>query len=1280
MLAGLLWLGAWGCEDRGPYARAYQITHRSQTIGGVAALAELGDYIVENDKIRLAISQRGNSVGAGMYGGTLLDADVQRPQAVYRGGRGKDQLSELFPLANLIVPAVCEPDEDKLESYCAGGGATVTILCDGVLPCDMPGRRGEAYDFPGVERPSSQAAVIRVEGPGGQYLEALGLVKILGVKMDWNFKHDYVLEPGASFVRMRTMFSAPSSGGELVALPPLTGKSALFGMLLGSEMYETDPDLPDVEPGVVGGDFAFFGERLGNFGPGTGFDILKGIRNRAAVGGDPLNDPVLFDFMAGVGENVSYALASADADGKFLLPLYTGSINVGLTHGAHCYPDECPGCANVIDCDNVRGYVYERIFAVGDGDVASATAPIYERWGTPTGRVSGHVYDSYAGQPVSGADVHVYPVPLSMGDCRPERPEEAELPYDLGAEGFEEACLKNRHFLGAVNHFRTDRRATDLPEGAFGGVLPVGNYYLLAKKLYRPASQVVEVQVNAGTTSEVNLHLRPPATIRYEVRDETGRRIPAKLSVGHCFPNCSGRLTEACQGDDDCASGKCVEQQGERLCLIDNCPADRACDLSVGRCMKRQACTTQDDCSVTERCESDHSRSASRCVCLVSHQRQAALGEGNYPPGLGLYKYTADGFGELEIEPGAYDVWASRGVEYSVDKKQVALVPGQSATLTFGLVREVDTAGWISGDFHVHGQNSYDADVRHRDRVIAFAGEGVEMLSTSDHDYITDLAPYVHELGLETWLTTQVGLELTTVETLHFLGFPYRYQEWVDGERLREQGAPDWTGKYPDQIFDDMRDLGLYSPDETVILIAHPRDTLFGYFYQYGLSAYNMQAEGSFLEWVPGINTNPIADPAAFSGRFDAMEIFLTKRFEVIRTPAVGELRDYNLAVDAIQRQADSGASPDWIERQIIEMDRRFIKDMLRRSPAEQDAIWDASGDEGCDLFTFCTSNEDCTDGQVCDSQETSSCYLPCSSAADCAAGRDCLEGKCEPDMAPDLSPCTSYEGVVDDFFRMLDYGVVRTAMANSDTHMLFSTEAGIPHSFVRLSAEQPKGVDKREMARNIIEGKVTASYGPFLELWVGEQEVGGTYQVPTGTATVPVRIRVQSASWFDIDRVEVYRSGRLVHVFTAAGDELDPQSNVDVSGLRLPNPGIVNLDCSLSEPVPEKDAWYVVIAMGIDGRDLTPVYKEHPYRGLEVADILANALAGLPLSLDFGSTRVPRVFRVYPYAITNPVFVDLDGDIDGDGMLYEAPNPIPEWADGSSLRSNRSPLRTLRR
>ena len=111
------------------------------------------------------------------------------------------------------------------------------------------------------------------------------------------------------------------------------------------------------------------------------------------------------------------------------------------------------------------------------------------------------------------------------------------------------------------------------------------------------------------------------------------------------------------------------------------------------------------------------------------------------------------------------------------------------------------------------------------------ACEGVEYFTPTDHDFLSDFRPALERLGLEFWLNTAPGLEVTTLEVGHYLSFPLRANTVVDAG-----GAVDWTSRTPQEIIDDIRELK--DPDQEidpVIFVGHPRDGILGYFDQYGL-------------------------------------------------------------------------------------------------------------------------------------------------------------------------------------------------------------------------------------------------------------------------------------------------------------------------------------------------------------------------------------------------------------------------------------------------------------
>ena len=233
------------------------------------------------------------------------------------------------------------------------------------------------------------------------------------------------------------------------------------------------------------------------------------------------------------------------------------------------------------------------------------------------------------------------------------------------------------------------------------------------------------------------------------------------------------------------------------------------------------------------------------------------------------------------------------------------------------------------------------------------------------------------------------------------------------------------------------------------------------------------------------------------------------------------------------------------------------------------------------------------------------------------------------------------HEGQVDDWFTMLNLGFRYTALANSDTHGTTSTEAGCPRNFVASMSDDPAYIDDADIAEAVRAGKVIASYGPFIRFYANGDEALGPGADVTDTDEVELYIEVQSPSWFDVSRVEVYENGTLIEEFA----------------VEVPNVDTVNFGQSLTVR-PEKDSWYVVIAAGSD--DLSPVFNPVEIPALALQDVITEVLG------DLGNDTVddvlgdlipiPRTYPIYPYGLTNPIFIDADGDGE-----FTAPG-LPDW------------------
>src|SRR5262249_35991817 len=158
----------------------------------------------------------------------------------------------------------------------------------------------------------------------------------------------------------------------------------------------------------------------------------------------------------------------------------------------------------------------------------------------------------------------------------------------------------------------------------------------------------------------------------------------------------------------------------------------------------------------------------------------------------------------------------------------VTVQPGETATVTHVLHRVVDTAGWVVADTHVHSRNSIDSAMTLDERVVSLAAEGVEVPISTDHNYVTDFGPYVARNDLTKWLHPITGVEMTTLESGHYNGYPLRYDIGPI-----THGSFEWARRTPAQIFDDLRGLGRDGPDQTIVQVNHPRDQILGYFSQY---------------------------------------------------------------------------------------------------------------------------------------------------------------------------------------------------------------------------------------------------------------------------------------------------------------------------------------------------------------------------------------------------------------------------------------------------------------
>jgi hypothetical protein len=175
----------------------------------------------------------------------------------------------------------------------------------------------------------------------------------------------------------------------------------------------------------------------------------------------------------------------------------------------------------------------------------------------------------------------------------------------------------------------------------------------------------------------------------------------------------------------------------------------------------------------------------------------------------------ASGAVQFNLPPGDYTLNISRGMEYDAyTMTPMTVTAGGTVEVDAILNRVLDTDGWISIDTHLHSEMSSDSSFPLDLRLKGVAGEGVEVAISTDHDFITDYAPVIDEVGLAGWLTSRVGEEISSIVWGHINAWPFA----ADYDQPAG-GAVHWYHVSPGEV---MARAHAGNPDR-IVQINHPR-------------------------------------------------------------------------------------------------------------------------------------------------------------------------------------------------------------------------------------------------------------------------------------------------------------------------------------------------------------------------------------------------------------------------------------------------------------------------
>jgi len=158
--------------------------------------------------------------------------------------------------------------------------------------------------------------------------------------------------------------------------------------------------------------------------------------------------------------------------------------------------------------------------------------------------------------------------------------------------------------------------------------------------------------------------------------------------------------------------------------------------------------------------------------------------EGTVDPSFGP-DYRASGAGPVidalrgdvttPLPSGRYRVAATKGLEWSIDAKTVAIASGRVTDVELAPRHVVPTPGVLGCDLHVHARPSFDSPVAPEDRVLSLVAAGIDFAVPTEHNIVGNYAPSIETLDLGHELLSVPGVEITTYSKGfgHFGTFPY---------------------------------------------------------------------------------------------------------------------------------------------------------------------------------------------------------------------------------------------------------------------------------------------------------------------------------------------------------------------------------------------------------------------------------------------------------------------------------------------------------------------------
>jgi hypothetical protein len=198
-----------------------------------------------------------------------------------------------------------------------------------------------------------------------------------------------------------------------------------------------------------------------------------------------------------------------------------------------------------------------------------------------------------------------------------------------------------------------------------------------------------------------------------------------------------------------------------------------------------------------------------------------------------------------------------------------------------------------------------------------------------------------------------------------------------------------------------------------------------------------------------------------------------------------------------------------------------------------------------------------------------------------------------------------TYNNTIVNWLQLLNQGRRIPGVVNTDAHYNFHG-SGWLRNYVKSPTDDPAEIKTLEVVHAAERGNLVMSNGPFLEVSLDSTAGSGKEAIPgddlaAKSGTLSLKVRVQCPNWFNVDRVQVFLNGR-------------PDKSLNFTRVTTPekfSDGVLKFDQKVSLSL-DRDTHVIVATIGEQSK--------------------------------LGSVMGPDHAEDRPVAVSNPIFVDVDG------------------------------------